>query len=276
MMDPILAGLGAREIVDVLYRTFLGRAPDPGAEWKSQGLARGELSLEQLIAEILVSDEYRGRQTMAVKFTNDQSQFGEIELLLKRWVRQASAHQIVVDVGARGRARSNSFDLLKTFGWKGVLFEANPNLVPGIESDFMGLDFEIVPYAISDFDGNATFYLGVNNDVSSLNQHASLGWGPLTGEVTVPVRRLGPLLEERQIPKNFDVLSIDIEGEDIKVLNDVVTGSGFRPRWVIIEASYDFATRSLADLPFDETVRSTYEIVAQTAANLILEHRNPI
>lgn len=276
MMDPILAGLGAREIVDVLYRTFLGRAPDPGAEWKSQGLARGELSLEQLIAEILVSDEYRGRQTMAVKFTNDQSQFGEIELLLKRWVRQASAHQIVVDVGARGRARSNSFDLLKTFGWKGVLFEANPNLVPGIESDFMGLDFEIVPYAISDFDGNATFYLGVNNDVSSLNQHASLGWGPLTGEVTVPVRRLGPLLEERQIPKNFDVLSIDIEGEDIKVLNDVVTGSGFRPRWVIIEASYDFATRSLADLPFDETVRSTYEIVAQTAANLILEHRDPI
>lgn len=275
MMDPILAGLGAREIVDVLYRTFLGRAPDPGAEWKSQGLARGELSLEQLIAEILVSDEYRGRQTMAVKFTNDQSQFGEIELLLKRWVRQASAHQIVVDVGARGRARSNSFDLLKTFGWKGVLFEANPNLVPGIESDFMGLDFEIVPYAISDFDGNATFYLGVNNDVSSLNQHASLGWGPLTGEVTVPVRRLGPLLEERQIPKNFDVLSIDIEGEDIKVLNDVVTGSGFRPRWVIIEASYDFATRSLADLPFDETVRSTYEIVAQTAANLILEHRDP-
>ena len=275
MMDPILAGLGAREIVDVLYRTFLGRAPDPGAEWKSQGLARGELSLEQLIAEILVSDEYRGRQTMAVKFTNDQSQFGEIELLLKRWVRQASAHQIVVDVGARGRARSNSFDLLKTFGWKGVLFEANPNLVPGIESDFMGLDFEIVPYAISDFDGNATFYLGVNNDVSSLNQHASLGWGPLTGEVTVPVRRLGPLLEERQIPKNFDVLSIDIEGEDIKVLNDVVTGSGFRPRWVIIEASDDFATRSLADLPFDETVRSTYEIVAQTAANLILEHRDP-
>lgn len=275
MTERTHAGLGAREIVDVIYRNFLGRGTDAGAAWKSEALARGDLSLEQLIAEILTSDEYRGRQTPPDKFTNDQSQFGEFELLLKRWVEQASAHQIVVDVGARGRARSNSFDLLKTFGWKGLLFEANPSLIQGIERDFEGLDVEVVPYAISDFDGQATFYLGANNDVSSLNLQASLGWGPLTGAVTVPVRRLGPLLEERRIPKNFDVLSIDIEGEDIKVLNDIVTRSGFRPRWVIIEASYNFATRSLTDLPFDETVRSTYDIVGQTTANLILEHRDP-
>ncbi len=275
MTDQTHAGLGAREIVDVLYKNFLGRAPDPGAGWKAEGLARGELTLEQLIAEILVSEEYRGRQATPVKFTNDQSQFGEFELLLQRWVRRASAHQIVVDVGARGRARSNSFDLLKTFGWRGVLFEANPNLIPGIESDFAGLDVEVVPYAISDYEGEATFYLGINNDVSSLNEHASLGWGPLAGEVTVAVRRLGPLLEERGVPQDFDVLSIDIEGEDIKVLNDLVTASGFRPQWVIIEASYEYATQSLTDLPFDETVRAAYEIVGQTAANLILEYRKP-
>ena len=69
------------------------------------------------------------------------------------------------------------------------------------------------------------------------------------------------------------MLSIDIEGEDIKVLNDVI-GSGYRPEWVVIEASLDFSIKSLTDLPLLQTVRDEYDLVAQTRANLILERNS--
>jgi len=42
------------------------------------------------------------------------------------------------------------------------------------------------------------------------------------------------------------------------------------PRWVIIEAAFDGATRSLDDLPLSSAARETYRIVARTAPNLIL------
>ncbi len=69
------------------------------------------------------------------------------------------------------------------------------------------------------------------------------------------VRRLHQLLEARGIPRDFDLLSLDIEGEDVRVLNDLIGGSAYRPRWVIIEASANYATRSLDDLELVESVR---------------------
>jgi hypothetical protein len=84
------------------------------------------------------------------------------------------------------------------------------------------------------------------------------------------VRRLGDILVEHAVPSDFDVLSLDIEGEDIKAMNDLILNSPFRPRWVIIEASYDFKTKSLADLPFAPAVIDKYEIFGQTKANLML------
>jgi hypothetical protein len=55
-------------------------------------------------------------------------------------------------------------------------------------------------------------------------------------------------------------------------MNDVIA-TGYKPRWVIIEASFDFATRSLYDLPFSEAVRDLYRMSAQTPANLLLRLR---
>jgi hypothetical protein len=58
----------------------------------------------------------------------------------------------------------------------------------------------------------------------------------------------------------------------VKVLNDVIQ-SGYRPQWIIIEASFNFSVKQLRDLPIVDAVESDYEIVGQTAANLILERR---
>lgn len=270
--ERLFAGMTAEALVTELYRNFFKREPDPAAKDKAERLLSGVTSVEGLVAELIVSEEYRTYTAPTPPLFSDQTQFGELEMLVGRWMARAVPHRTVVDVGARGRARSNSYDLLRSFGWKGILFEANPNLIDSIGMDFAGLDMDLVQCAVSDYDGEATFYLGVNDDVSSLNEYASLGWGPVAGEVTVPVRRLGPQLEKRGVPLDFGLLSIDIEGEDIRVLNDVVA-SGYRPRWVIIEASLNFAIKSLDDLPFDDRVKTLYALVGQTPANLIMELR---
>lgn len=264
----------AEALVTAFYRAFLRREPDPAAAEKAERLAKGEATVESLVAEFMNSDEYLNpAPPPEPPLTNDHTQYGEFKLLLDRWIARAVEHPLVVDVGARGRDRSNSYDLLRHFGWRGYLIEANPHLLDPIRQAFDGLDIELIHCAVSDYDGEAIFYLGVNDDVSSLNAQASAGWGPVAGEVKVPVARLGGLLDARETPKTFGLLSIDIEGEDIRVLNDVVAVAGYRPEWVIIEASNDFATKALSDLPLDPVVLAHYDLVAQTPANLILERR---
>lgn len=180
-----------------------------------------------------------------------------------------------VDVGAGGRERSNSYDLMRHFGWRGLLVEANPALLGSIEADFAGLDMRLVSCAVSNYEGRATFTLGANDDVSSLDPAAAAGWGDTTGSVEVDVRRLPSLLSEQAIPFDFDLLSLDVEGEDIRVLNDLVDTSAYRPRWVIIEASHDFKVRTLEDAPFSLGVRRGYRVHTATSANLILARACP-
>lgn len=269
-MERRFAGLEASEFIQVLYRVFFMREPDPAAQDKVERLVHEVSSVEDIIAELLASEEFGSRNDNH-QLIRGQTQHGELELLIRRWMTCAVRDRWVVDVGARGKARSNSWDLLKTFGWRGLLVEANSALIPIIETEFAGLQMELLNCAISDYEGEATFYLGVNDDVSSLDRNASEGWGPLTGEIRVPVHRLAPLLQERGIPEQFGLLSIDIKGEDIKVLNDLIATSAYRPRWVLIEASYDFKTTALRNLPFDLSVLSAYRLVDQTTSNLLLE-----
>ena len=269
-MHSRIAGLDTADFVAVLYRSFFGRELDPSAQDKIDRLRSGQANAEDIIAEILQSEEFRTAKPDERLF-RDQTQYGELQQLIGRWMVGAVRYPWVVDVGARGKERSNSWDLLRTFGWTGLLIEANSNLIPSIQADFAGLKCEILNCAVSDYEGEATFYLGANDDVSSLDSNASSGWGPLTGEMRVLVRRLPALLKERGVPEQFGLLSIDIEGEDIKVLNDLVTTSAYRPRWVLIEASYDFQTKAMRDLPFDASVLSAYRLVDQTASNLLLE-----
>lgn len=266
-----MASIDYRSAVTDLYLGFLHRQPDAACEAMIAALNSGEVGIDQVIHAFLTSGEFAASAQVlrTDRFTNDQTQFGEFTILLRRML-ETGGQRVVVDVGARGKERSNSFDLLKTFGWRGVLVEANPALAAQIREDFAGCDFTLEVCAVSDYEGEATFHIGVNDDVSSLDPAYALGWGEIQGRITVQVTRLPALLERNSVPRDFDLLSVDIEGEDIKVLNDLVA-NGWSPRWVIIEASNDFIVKTLDDAPFSAGVKALYSIVGQTPANLILE-----
>ncbi len=275
----------ATSLIESCYEALLGRAADEfGLRTKVDRLMSGEANLRDALNELMSSGEFASRlpailagspDVEALRFTNDMSQFGEIWRLIRLWVNAQAVCGVVVDVGARGRDRSNSYDLMRHFGWSGLLVEANPALIAPIQRDFSGLDMRLISCAVSDYAGHATFTLGFNNDVSSLNASLAQNWGDTKGVVEVEVRRLSEILKEQAIPEVFDLLSLDIEGEDIKVLNDLIDTSAYRPAWVIIEASDDFKVRTLNDAPFSPAVRANYVVRMATNANLILCRRHP-
>ena len=269
-------------LIEALYRTLLLREPE------SQGLdenlghyikhfAEGGAASIPIMA-FLSSDEFIQNfprfqdhylKSGGNKFTLDQSQHGEIDLLVRLMINAAAKHRIVVDVGANGRARSNSYDLLKFCRWKGILIEANPALISAIEQEFGEFDVQIINSAVSDYTGDGILHIGSNDDVSSLTEENARNWGETKGSIPITVRLLSDILNIYNIPADFDLLSIDAEGEDIKIFNEILL-NGFRPRWVIIEASFEFSTKSLSDLPFCDLARQLYRIAGQTKANLIL------
>ncbi len=270
----------SKALVEDLYETLLQRPAESAAiDDKAGRLSSGRASPRNIVDEIIHSDEFIGKIRSFVSklradhpFSINQSQYNEFDQLLAHVIAGAfdADARVVVDVGARGKERSNSYDLMRFFHWRGLLVEANPRLIPQIRREFAGLNAEIVESAVSDYDGTATLTIGVNDDVSSLNPSLAATWGDTRGAVTVSVSRLAGILQARHVPLRFGLLSIDIEGEDVKVLNDLIDTSLYRPRYIIIEASYDFATRSLSDLPTSDRVRATYKIIGQTSANLML------
>lgn len=260
------------ELVSALYLHVLGREADAdGLADKCERLSSGRTTVDAVVKEFIDSDEYRA--TSERHLMRGHTQFGELGILLNRLCLRACPDAVVVDVGARGRDRSNSFDLLSRFAWRGVLIEANPALISEIRRDFAGLDIVLVECAVSDYEGEADFHIGINDDVSSLNYENAHAWGDPTATIRVKVRRLSSILEENSIPLEFGVLSIDLEGEDVRVLNDLIGSSEFRPQWIVIEASNNFLTRSLEQIGVDPIVAAHYDIVGQTVANLILERR---
>lgn len=277
------SGLGdpraTSQLIRQTYRSVLAREPEPSTlEIWTVLLNSRQKDFSQFLSSLLECDEFaahasdliaKGSSAKEMALVHDHSQYGEVRLLMKAMINAAAKYKIVVDVGANSIVGSNSFDLLKYFGWRGLLIEPNAELANEINSAFAGLDYQLLSTAVSDYEGAATLHLGVTNAISSLNRDSVKQWGATRGSVEVSVRRLPPVLEAHGIPRDFDLLSLDAEGEDARILNDV-HASGFRPRWMIIEAYEASKVKSLAELPLNPEVVESYEIVAQSYANLVL------
>ena len=269
------------ELAAALYQVLFGREPEPGAaEAHGASAQGGEITPVQMIEGFLRSPEFADKASSFLrrflpdhKLIWDHSQAGEVAFIVRSIVNDNALERFVVDVGARGRERSNSYDLMRHFGWRGLLIEANPNLIAAIASEFKGLDMTLVHCAVSDFEGEASFYFGLNDDVSSLYKDGLEAWGPVHGHCVVPVRRLAGLLEEAGAPHRFDLLSLDIEGADVPTLNDLVANSPYRPVRIVIEIYNPEHSTDLSAFGFNEAVIEAYELIGEVGANLVLRRR---
>lgn len=233
-------------LIRAIYRSVLNREPDPeGLAHYQSRLRRGD-SIEAILSDILYSTESSHR-------SGDHSQFGEFATF--RYLSNPQPGGIVIDVGARGRDDSNSYDLMVRYRWRGLLIEPNPNYWPIIERDFQGLDYQLVRCAISDREGDAELHLNIHSEPSLLRSVATVDFEEFR-PITVRTHRLANVLAECEIPNQFNLLSIDIEGMDIPVINDLLASSDYRPDWIWSEASDGGRTKTLADKGFYQLVQN--------------------
>ncbi len=129
------------------------------------------------------------------------SQRGEDGIIERIFTLVPPAHRFCVEFGAwDGKLFSNTWNLLNTHVWRGVLIEA------------VGPRFEAL----------AATYAAARERVRLLNRFVAVA-GP---------ERLDALLAEAGAPIDFDLLSIDIDGNDWHVWHSL---AAFRPRVVVVE-----------------------------------------
>ena len=100
-------------VVAALYQALLGREPDPtGQTDKVARLREGVSSPREIADEMVQSAEFgnrladiaaRAASTGRLRFTNDQSQYGEVGLLLRLWVNgqaKSQRRRILAQCGA--------------------------------------------------------------------------------------------------------------------------------------------------------------------------------
>ena len=134
---------------------------------------------------------------------------------------------VVLDIGGN----KGDFSLLaaKAAGDRGrvLCFEPEPENAEWIRRSVAKNGYasiEVVPVALSDEDGEATLHLSSFSGWHSLAPSSSAA---SVGEITVPTRRLESVLAERGVA-NVDVVKIDVEGAEAKVLlgaGDVLAGA---------------------------------------------------
>jgi FkbM family methyltransferase len=268
--------------VEACYRVLLRREPDPhGTASHLKALRSGSRNFRATLEAFVRSHAFASHiRQFAIHYCSakqpnllflDSTQNGEFRHIIKWLVTNGSRHRLIVDVGAHGRRGSNSYDLMRHFDWRGLLVEANPNLLAVIRKEFDGLQFDLVQTAVGTTEGHTSLYFGVNSGISSIRETQVGQWGPVKGSTRVPLERLHSVLDRNRIPLDFDILSLDIESLDVEVFNDLIANSAYRPRFVIIEIVRAAEVKDLATRKFSSAVSAQYKVWGHCGPNLFLE-----
>lgn len=133
---------------------------------------------------------------------NVKSQFGEDGIIAKIFEilpRDRQNHWSCEFGAWDGKHCSNTYNLLMNVGWRGVLIEANPRKFRDLQVTYKGVDRAVLLNEFVQFSGENT---------------------------------LDQILARHAIPRDFDLLSIDIDGNDYHILASIQV---YRPKVIVIE-----------------------------------------
>ena len=145
-----------------------------------------------------------------------------------------------VDIGANHPTDLSDTKRFYDRGWRGINIEPNPSLFTAFQGDRIG-DINL-NLGVGNTTGILPFYVMSASTLSSFDKDAALEGGKIHGAILekvieIEVWPLQRVLEKYQ-NKDIDLLSVDTEGYDLRVIesNDF---SKWRPKCLIIETNQD-------------------------------------
>ena len=161
-----------------------------------------------------------------------------------------------VELGANnGLTQSNTFLLQQRFGWTGLLVEPSQaqyfdcirNRSFGNQPSFICAACVDVSYSQEfvalEYNGLMTVGHGMELTSGEAKLHAEVGSQFLASSYErhffgALARTLTSLLDEVSAPRQFDLLSLDVEGNELSVLKGL-DFRRYRPRWILVEVRSD-------------------------------------
>ena len=217
-------------------RQILGEEPGPQDIVLTKTMTQSDIkAITPLKVFNTLFPEHQKEEQITYDPAKNYSQHGDQEVIFNYLQEHPPTNKILVDVGAFGRDMSNTFALLE-LGWRGLLIEANPERVKIIEKEFAGLDVEILNMAISDEEGEMPLHLHSELGHDSLDPK----WYPQdkTNEsIMIKTSPLEKVLKTKKIPRKFDLLSVDTEGWDERIMTHLLNESTYRPTIIVTECT---------------------------------------
>jgi FkbM family methyltransferase len=153
-----------------------------------------------------------------------------------------------IEAGANdGYRASNTYYFEKIRGWRGVLVEAVPALATECRRNRRGPVFAAALVAAAEsgdtvelhFAGLMSTVEGTLGDATATAEHVARGLAvqaiPASYRLQVPARTLAQILDEADITREIDLLSLDIEGGEPAALRGLDLPR-YAPRYLCVEA----------------------------------------
>lgn len=165
----------------------------------------------------------------------DVSQHGEQPVIESFFNLVPPKNRILVDVGAFEMNFSNTWGLLCS-GWSGILIEPNPRCIAVLKKQFIHLNAEIIECAAAEKSAIMDLHLHSGYGHDSLLHSWDLNTRT-AATIKVQTYPLREILAAKNVPEDFDFLSIDTEGYDKIILTDLFSFSKYRPKLIITECA---------------------------------------
>ncbi len=204
------------------------------------------------------------------------SQHGEDKIILQHLENKTGG--VILDVGANdGIQYSNSRMFIEQFGWKGVLIEPTSHCINSLKELYKdNSEIEIFGVAIDEEEGEKEIYLGTLegegiNQLSTLSEDDKSYWEQKRGvkynSEVIKTTTLKSVLS-KSVYKNFDIVSIDTEGNDLIVLSQLVNEDIY-PKFIILEHN---GNNNLLQTAL-HLLENKYDSIFQNTVNIILKLR---
>lgn len=178
------------------------------------------------------------REHLGLSYSQLQQDLVAQFILLKaKELDGSDASSYYVEIGANdGIYLSNTYSLEKNLGWKGILSEANQNLVPKLQTTRPSSLID--GRAVTDVSGQEVVLLMTKNSEYSSLKGISIQSAQLedSTESTVISVSLTDLLTEFSAPKNIGFLSVDTEGNEYEIIQGLDSNI-YRFSFVAVEVS---------------------------------------
>lgn len=206
------------------------------------------------------------------------AQLGEDRILrfLFDAIGRGTSELTYIDIGAAYPAGHNNTFLFYTLGGRGVLVEPDPAYLPAynlVRPRDAVEQVAIVPERMTG-ERSLQFHRMTDRGWSTVSEShvekaIALGKSGKSDEVfEVKVASINQLLERHCADGSLDILSIDIEGLDQEVINEL-DFSRFHPKAIIVENNYNISKKTFEKTSETILVKAGYRLFASTFVNSI-------